>query len=108
MINKNKLVKHLDCTLRDGGYYNNWDFDSDLVCNYLDSMLALNVSYVEIGFRSLINSGFKGGCAFSNDAYLNSLKIPLELSDKIGVMVNGSELVSKPAGLLDPEGNSEH
>ena len=27
-------VKILDCTLRDGGYYNNWDFSFDLVGAY--------------------------------------------------------------------------
>ena len=27
----------LDCTLRDGGYYNNWDFSKDLVNQYLKS-----------------------------------------------------------------------
>ena len=31
---KNK-IKILDCTLRDGGYYNNWDFSNDLVNDYL-------------------------------------------------------------------------
>ena len=28
-------VKILDCTLRDGGYYNNWDFSTNLSKNYL-------------------------------------------------------------------------
>ena len=28
----------LDCTLRDGGYYNNWDFPSRLVNNYLNKV----------------------------------------------------------------------
>ena len=28
---KSKNVTHIDCTLRDGGYYNNWDFDKDLI-----------------------------------------------------------------------------
>ena len=31
-------LKILDCTLRDGGYYNNWDFDQELVEVYLKSM----------------------------------------------------------------------
>ena len=29
-MNNNK-IKILDCTLRDGGYYNNWDFDYEVV-----------------------------------------------------------------------------
>ena len=31
-------MKILDCTLRDGGYYTNWDFDKNLVDNYIDSL----------------------------------------------------------------------
>ena len=93
-------IKLLDCTLRDGGYYNDWDFASVLVENYLQAMAALQVDFVEIGFRSLKNDGFKGGCAFSTDSFLNSLPIPAELTEKIGVMLNGSELASKQPGLF--------
>ena len=88
-------IKLLDCTLRDGGYYNNWDFSKELIVDYLAAMAALNVDFVEIGFRSLNNSGFKGGCAFSTDAYISALDIPEELRYKIGVMINGSELIPK-------------
>ena len=98
-----KLIKHLDCTLRDGGYYNAWDFSPALIIDYLDAMAALRVDFIEIGFRSLKNTGFKGGCAFSTDAFINSLNIPNELSDKIGVMINGSELVQKQLDLVDLE-----
>ena len=28
-------IKILDCTLRDGGYYNNWDFSKEIVNDYL-------------------------------------------------------------------------
>ena len=31
---KNKF-NILDCTSRDGGYHNNWDFSNDLVHDYL-------------------------------------------------------------------------
>ena len=31
-----KSLKILDCTLRDGGYYNNWDFDIDLIREHID------------------------------------------------------------------------
>jgi len=29
------MTKILDCTLRDGGYYTNWDFDRKLVDTYI-------------------------------------------------------------------------
>lgn len=31
-------MKILDCTLRDGGYYTNWDFDSNIVDTYIKGM----------------------------------------------------------------------
>ncbi|SVE17491.1 uncharacterized protein METZ01_LOCUS470345, partial [marine metagenome] len=34
------MLQILDCTLRDGGYYNNWRFQDTLVRNYLRSMEA--------------------------------------------------------------------
>ena len=49
------MTKILDCTLRDGGYYNNWDFDINLVKDYLKVMDFLKVDFIEIGFRSLRN-----------------------------------------------------
>lgn len=101
-------ITFLDCTLRDGGYYNDWDFSKELICEYLLAMAALPVDYVEIGFRSLKNEGFKGGCAFSTDSYLNSLTIPAELKEKIGVMVNGSELVPKSSALMDDQTIQQH
>ena len=46
-------IKILDCTLRDGGYYNKWDFNDSLVKEYLKLMDILKVDYVEIGFRKI-------------------------------------------------------
>jgi len=88
-------IKLIDCTLRDGGYYNDWDFRQELVTDYLQAMVALDVDFVEIGFRFLENVGFKGGYAFSTDDFIQSIGIPIALRDKIGVMVNGSDLLPK-------------
>lgn len=81
----------LDCTLRDGGYYNGWDFPLDLTNQYLEAMQASGVSIVELGLRSLINKGFKGASAYTTDSYLDTLTIPSEL--KVAVMINASELI---------------
>lgn len=86
-----KDIVFLDCTLRDGGYYNNWDFSHELIHEYLDAMQAAGVDVVELGLRSLNNTGFKGACAFTTDDFIRSLSIPADLT--VGVMVNGSELV---------------
>ncbi len=80
----------LDCTLRDGGYYNAWDFPPALIEAYLVAMKAAQVDVVELGFRFLKNEGFKGPCAFTTDDFLRSLAIPEGLS--IAVMMNGADL----------------
>ena len=43
---------NLDCTLRDGGYYTNWDFSPELVDIYIEAMTNSDVDYIEIGYRS--------------------------------------------------------
>ena len=54
MAQKNKLnIKILDCTLRDGGYYNDWNFNAKLVNEYISSINKSNIDIVEIGFRFL-------------------------------------------------------
>ena len=87
---KSLNIKLLDCTLRDGGYYNSWDFSVALIEDYLLAMKAAQIDIVELGFRFLKNKGFKGPCAYTTDDFLRSLDIPSGLS--IGVMVNGSDL----------------
>jgi len=47
----NYKMKILDCTLRDGGYYNNWEFNRELINEYLKVMNNLEIDFVEIGFR---------------------------------------------------------
>ena len=74
-----KTPKLLDCTLRDGGYYNAWDFSVDLINDYLESMSAISVDYVELGFRSLEANSFKGSCAYTTDNFIRQLNLPSNL-----------------------------
>ena len=92
---KNKF-NILDCTLRDGGYYNNWNFSNDIVNDYLKTMSVVGVDFVELGFRSFQTKNFKGPTWYTTESYLNSLSIPKNLT--LGVMVNASELILHPSG----------
>lgn len=92
-------LKIVDCTFRDGGYYNNWDFPVELVNEYLVAMKSAAVDYVELGFRSFEFAGrFKGACAYTTDGYIDSLDVPEGL--KLGVMMNASEIINHPAGSM--------
>lgn len=106
----NESIKFLDCTLRDGGYYNKWDFTQPLIEQYLNAMVGAGVDIVELGLRSLKNNDYKGPCAYTTDNFLSSLNIPTDLT--IGVMVNASELVDgndleKVLNKLFPNSSSE-
>ena len=50
-INKSNM-KILDCTLRDGGYYTDWDFNRPVVDAYIDAINKLPIDIIEIGYRS--------------------------------------------------------
>jgi len=81
----------LDCTLRDGGYYNNWDFDPVLVESYLASVAAAGVQVVEIGLRFTPKDKFLGPFAYSTDEMISSLPLPANIT--IGVMINASDIL---------------
>ena len=95
-LNKMKY-KILDCTLRDGGYYNNWLFSKKLTQDYLYAMSKSGIKYVELGFRSPVKNVYKGQNWYTSEEYLNKLSIPKNLS--IGVMVNVFEITSGPGGI---------
>jgi 4-hydroxy 2-oxovalerate aldolase len=69
-----KKIKLLDCTLRDGGYYTNWDFDKSLVKTYCKSMESLPIDYVEIGYRSIPLEGYLGEYYYCPDFVMKELK----------------------------------
>ena len=70
-----KNIKILDCTLRDGGYYNSWDFDENLIKQYLMAIKKSNISDIEIGFRFFDKDYFLGALAYTTDEFLKRLKI---------------------------------
>lgn len=45
-----KQIKLLDCTLRDGGSINNWNFRENSIISILNSLNKSNIEIVEIGF----------------------------------------------------------
>ncbi len=94
-----KNINLLDCTLRDGGYYNNWDFSIDLIQDYLNCLSESGVKYIELGFRSMMSKNYLGPCAYTTDNFIQSLKIPKNI--KLGVMINANEIISKKLSKKD-------
>jgi YrbI family 3-deoxy-D-manno-octulosonate 8-phosphate phosphatase len=49
-IKKDKIAL-LDCTIRDGGYLNNWDFSSEQILDCYKAVTEAGYEYFEIGFK---------------------------------------------------------
>ena len=45
-----KQVKLLDCTLRDGGYVNDWEFGHDNIVTIFERLISAGVDILEVGF----------------------------------------------------------
>ena len=92
----NKIKKfynaaQLDCTLRDGGYYNNWHFNYNLVNNYLKTMDTLGIKFIEVGFLSFDeNVGLTGN--IKNDFFKN---LYISKKTNYGVMINAKDIIYK-------------
>jgi 4-hydroxy 2-oxovalerate aldolase len=93
----NKNPKILDCTLRDGGYYVDWDFDESTVKKYLSAVAIAKIDIIELGFRFLSVNKFYGASAYSTDVYLNSINLPTNVL--VSVMVNATELIQYEHGI---------
>ena len=95
-------MKLLDCTLRDGGYYTNWDFDKDLVKTYCKSMESLPIDYVEVGYRSIPLEGYLGEYFYCPDFVMKELKEMMP-SKKLVIILNEKDIrVSHVSELLKP------
>ena len=70
-----KEPKIIDCTLRDGGYYNDWDFDTGLIRKYVHAVQRAGVDYIELGFRTINKSGYFGPLAYTTEDFIEELKV---------------------------------
>lgn len=92
----------LDCTLRDGGYHNQWQFSLPLVEAYLHAMASVGcIGVVELGLRTLSPPAQAGGCATTTDEWIKSLTLPKtgQPLPALAVMVHTNEWSQLPEGL---------
>ena len=86
-----RTVNLLDCTLRDGGYYNDWKFNNTKVEEYLKKVYLAKIDVVEIGFRFLNSNKNLGKLAITNEKILKN--IPTSKNSKLAIMLNTSDLL---------------
>jgi 4-hydroxy 2-oxovalerate aldolase len=92
-------INILDCTLRDGGYYNNWDFLPDVVDAYLAAMAEAKIDYVELGLRNFPKEAFLGAYAYTTEAHINSLELPG--GPVYGVMIDAKTILESELSIED-------
>lgn len=64
-------VKILDCTLRDGGYVNNWKFTKESSKNIVEGLASSGIEYIEVGFLDEVWNDEKFSTRFKNIEVLN-------------------------------------
>lgn len=79
-------AKLLDCTLRDGGYYTNWDFEPQTVDAYIDAMNKLPIGYLEVGYRNNPENDYLGKFGYTPVSVLQHLRE--QCTKKLVVMLN--------------------
>lgn len=60
-----RSIKLLDCTLRDGGYVNNWKFGKHTIHNILKRLSISNIDIIECGF--LTDKEYDVSCSLFSD-----------------------------------------
>lgn len=90
------MFKILDCTLRDGGYYTNWDFSSEVVDSYIQAMNQLPIDYLEVGYRNNPSKEYLGKFGYSPISVLKHLR--KTCTKKLVVMLN--EKGTHPADMV--------
>ena len=83
----------LDCTLRDGGYYTNWEFDDDLVKEMVKCLNFSEVDYIELGYKSPLPGGRFRKC---NDKFIENLLKDVEVfgkQSKLAFMIDAKDFI---------------
>ena len=89
---KNLSCEIIDCTLRDGGYYNNWNFSKKLIDEYLFTLSKTKINNIEIGFLTIPYDSTKGITANCDKSFFNTIKIPNSMN--IGIMINATDFLT--------------
>lgn len=90
-------VKLLDCTLRDGGYYNDWDFSEKCAKDLLSALDKTGVDIVELGYKSPTYDKYYGLFKYCPESELSYVKQFKNL--KFAFMIDVKEFMNKEGKL---------
>jgi len=52
VTDRKRRIKVLDCTIRDGGICNQWQFDHGVVKRVYEALLESGIDYMEVGYKT--------------------------------------------------------
>lgn len=83
------MIKILDCTLRDGGYVNNFEFGKNRIKNIIKSLEESNIDIIECGFLSNKGKDTVNNTLYENESRLKNLN--LNKNAEHSLMINMGE-----------------
>lgn len=93
----------LDCTLRDGGYVNNWHFGRDLISAVLDKLIEARIDIVEVGFLTNLPHSQEDSLYTDNQEIAAIVSPRVSSETKIAAMIALGEMEMNPATLPPKE-----
>jgi 4-hydroxy 2-oxovalerate aldolase len=84
-------MRLIDCTLRDGGYHNSWNFSKKFAEETIHNLVTSGVTSIEIGFRKPKTIEKLGEGIFANLDPVRLQKLQIPSDAKIGIMINASD-----------------
>jgi 4-hydroxy 2-oxovalerate aldolase len=87
---KSTNCKILDCTVRDGGLVNNWDFSVDFVRDLYYGLSESGVEYMEVGYKNspkLLKGADAGPWRFLDEGFLREV-FPQKTDTKLSALVD--------------------
>ena len=94
-------IKILDCTLRDGGYINNWEFGKEIITQIAERLATAHIDIIEVGFLTALPH------TEEQSLYANSVELDAvtrnckETGSKIAAMIALGEKELDPVILPD-------
>lgn len=100
--------KILDCTIRDGGLVNNWNFSVEFVRDLYDGLSAAGVEYMEVGYKNspkLLKASEPNDWRFLNDQFLKEV-FPVKKFTKLSALcdigrVDENDILPREQSVLD-------
>lgn len=81
-------ISILDCTLRDGGYINDWNFTNTQILKIIDSLDTANIDTIECGYLNDIKGNLSNSTLYKNLASLDHLLKSKKIAASKVVMIN--------------------